>query len=148
MKHYYPAIFSPKGSGLEGYELEFPDVPGCFTMGDDIDECHWMAQDALGLMLDGIDEKDYPVPSNVNDVDLSDSPEGSFVSLVCFDKEKYDAAVKNPIKAAGRRVGLNAKQTAKLLGAPYRTVKSWFKGTRQPPPWIERLVVEKIQNAY
>ncbi len=147
MKYYYPAIFSPKGSGLEGYTLEFPDVPGCFTMGDDLDECHWMAQDALGLMLDDIDEKDYPVPSNVRDIDLSDSPEGSFVSLVCFDKEKYDAEMKNPIKTASRHRGLNAKQIAKLLGAPYRTVQNWFKGTSQPSPWIERLVVEKIYNS-
>ena len=102
MKYYYPAIFSPKGSGLEGYTLEFPDIPGCFTMGDDIDECMWMAQDAIGLMLDDVAEKDYPKPSHILDIDLSkyDRPEGSFVSFVCFDKEKYDADNKQ-IKTAG-----------------------------------------------
>ena len=88
MKYYYPAIFSPKGSGLVGYTLEFPDIPGCFTMGDDIPECMWMAQDALGLMLE--DYEVYPEPSNILEIDLSDCPEGSFVSYVCFDKEKYD----------------------------------------------------------
>ena len=147
MRYYYPAIFSPKGSGLKGYTLSFPDMPGCFTMGDNLDECYWMAQDAIGLMLDDVEEKDYPAPSNVRDVDLSDSPEGSFVSLVCFDKEKYAADMKNPIKAAGNHAGLNALQTAKLLGAPYRIVKSWFKGRRRPIPWVERLVVEKIYNS-
>ena len=100
MKYYYPAIFSPKGSGLEGYTLEFPDIPGCLTMGDDISECMWMAQDAIGLTLDDVDEKDYPVPSQIVDIDLSDYPEGSFVSYVCFDKEKYDAD-NNLIKTAG-----------------------------------------------
>ena len=116
-------------------------------MGDDLDECHWMAQDALGLMLNDVEEKDYPVPSNVRDIDLSDSPEGSFVSLVCFDKEKYDADSKNPIKAMSKHRGLNAAQTAKLLGAPYRKVRRWFNGTTRPSPWIERLVVEKIYNS-
>jgi len=146
MKYYYPAIFCPPGNNIKGYELIIPDIPGCFTCGDDMDECHWMAQDAIGLMLDDIDEKDYPVPSNVADVDLSDCPEGSFVSLVCFDKEKYEAD-KNPIKTAGKRAGFNIKQTAELLGAPYRTVQNWFNGTSRPLPWVERLVVEKIQNA-
>ena len=146
MKYYYPAIFSPMGSGLEGYTLSFPDIPGCFTCGDDMDECHWMAQDAIGLMLEDVEEKDYPAPSEVDDIDLSDCPEGSFVSLVCFDKEKYDADMKNPIKAASERVGLNIKQTAELLGAPYRTVQSWFKGTRQPPDWITRLIVKEIYS--
>lgn len=93
MKYYYPAIFSPKGNGLKGYTLEFPDIPGCFTMGDDIPECMWMAQDALGLMLEDYEDKGYPAPSNILDINLDDydCPEGSFVSYVCFDKEKYDA---------------------------------------------------------
>ncbi len=146
MKHYYPAVFIPKGCGLKGYTLRFPDIKGCFTMGDDLDESMCMAQDAVGCMLEGVDEKDYPAPSNVTDIDISDYPEGSFVSLICFDKEKYDADT-NPIKAASEKAGLNIKQTAELLGAPYRTVQSWFNGTRQPPPWFERLVVKEIQAA-
>lgn len=104
MKYYYPAIFSPKGSGLEGYTLEFPDIPGCLTMGDDINDCMWMAQDALGLMLE--DYEVYPEPSNILDIDLSkyDCPEGSFLSYVCFDKEEYDAAKNknaDEVKTAG-----------------------------------------------
>lgn len=91
MKYYYPAIFCPAGEDIGGYELEFPDIPGCFTCGDDIPECMWMAQDALGLMLEDYEDKGYPAPSNVTDIDLSDYPAGSFVSYVCFDKEKYDA---------------------------------------------------------
>ena len=103
MKYYYPAIFSPKGSGLKGYTLRFPDMQGCFTMGDDINECMWMAQDAIGLMLDDVEEKDYPEPSQIIDIDLKnfDCPEGSFVSYVCFDKGEYDAAKNSPVKTAG-----------------------------------------------
>ena len=100
MKYYYPAVFCPSGEGITGYELFFPDFPSCFSCGNDIAECMWMAQDALGLMLE--DYEVYPEPSNILDIDLSnyDCPEGSFVSYVCFDKEKYDAD-NNPIKTAG-----------------------------------------------
>ena len=108
MKYYYPAIFEPKGDGLKGYTLEFPDIPGCFTMGDDMDQCLWMAQHAIGIMLDDVEEKNYPAPSEVGDIDLSDSPAGSFVSLVCFDKEEYDAEMANPIESASNRVGLTS----------------------------------------
>ena len=101
MKHYYPAVFTPKGSGLTGYTVRFPDVPGCFTMGDDMDECRLMAQDALGLMLEDFDEKNYPAPSEMSDIRLKDYPEGSFISSVCFDKTKYDAD-KNPVGTASK----------------------------------------------
>ncbi len=146
MKYYYPAIFAPKGEGLEGYTLRFPDIPGCFTMGDDIDECLWMAQRAIGLMLDDVDEKNYPAPSEIGDIDLSEYPEGSFVSIVCFDKEKYDADTKNPIKAASEYTGLNIKELSDILHAPYRTVQKWISGKTRPKPWVERLVVEKIYS--
>lgn len=147
MKHYYPAVFWEKGSNLKGYNIQVPDLGGCFSMGDDMDECLWMAHEAIGCMLEDVDEKDYPAPSDIGDVDLSDFPEGAFVKVVCFDKEKYDADNANLIKTASERAGLNIKQTAELLGAPYRTIQSWFNGTRTPPPWIERLVVEKIYNS-
>ena len=147
MKYYYPAIFRPKSNNLKGFDVIVPDIPGCFTHGDDMDECHWMAHEAVGIMLEDVDEKNYPTPSEVGDIDLRDYPEGSFVAVVCFDKEKYDADNANPIKAAVERVGLNIKQTAELLGAPYRTVQNWLNGTRTPAPWIERLVVEKIYNS-
>ena len=88
MKYYYPAIFEPAEEG--GYCLIMPDIAGCVTQGDDIPEAMYMAHDAIGTMLEDIDEKDYPKPSHVNDIDLSGYEKGSFVSLVCFDKEEYD----------------------------------------------------------
>ena len=147
MKYYYPVIFCPPGDGIPGYELMVPDIPGCFSCGDDMDECRWMVQDAIGIMLEDVDEKDYPAPSAVGDIDLSDCPEGSFVEIVCFDKEEYDDACKNPIKAASERAGLTIKQTAELLGAPYGTVENWFVGRRKPAPWMVRLIVKEIQNS-
>ena len=90
MKHYYPAVFEPAEEG--GYCLTVPDVAGCVTQGDDLDEAMYMAHDAIGTMLEDVAEADYPAASAVNDIDLSGYEAGAFVSLVCFDKEKWDAA--------------------------------------------------------
>ena len=58
-------------------------------MDDDLDECMCTAHEAVDCMLESCDEKDYPAPSNVTDIDISDYPEGSFVNIVEFDTEKY-----------------------------------------------------------
>ena len=47
-----------------------------------------MTQDAIGCMLDDVDEKDYPQPSRVNDIDTSLYTE-CFVTLVEFDRQIY-----------------------------------------------------------
>lgn len=91
MRYYYPAVFEPAEEG--GYVLQVPDVPGCITQGDDVNEAMFMVQDAIGLMLDEVDEKDYPKPSNIKEIDLSGYEPGSFVSFVCFDKEEYDRSI-------------------------------------------------------
>lgn len=53
---------------------------------------------------------------------------------------------ENQIKAAREAAGLTIKGMAELLGAPYRTVQNWDNGTRKPPEWLARLVIEKIKN--
>ena len=45
---FYPAIFHPEETG---YSVEIPDIEGCFTQGDTMDEAVRMAQDAIGLCV-------------------------------------------------------------------------------------------------
>ena len=52
----------------------------------------------------------------------------------------------NAIKEAREKAGLNIKQLADLLGAPYRTVQDWNAGRATPPPWIQRLVIAEIER--
>lgn len=44
--YYYPAIFTAEDVG---FSVRFPDLPGCFTEGDTIDEAYKMATLAIGL---------------------------------------------------------------------------------------------------
>ena len=152
MKHYYVAAFMP---GIGCYELMFPDVKGCFSQGDDIEDCMNMAQDALGLMLEDVDEKDYPAPSLITDIDISKYPEGTFLSYVCFDKELYDENHKlsereailkaeKPIRELLDRRRMKIKDLAELIGSPYRTTQDWALGYSSPPKWTLNLILDKV----
>ena len=104
MKHYYPAVFENAEEG--GYTVLVPDLPGCITEGDTLEEAMYMAQDAIGCMLDDRKESEYPKPSNVNDIDKSKYAD-CFVSLVEFDKNIYKERCR-AIAAAEARLAARA----------------------------------------
>lgn len=140
-KYYYPAIFFPDG---ESFGVIVPDLDGCFSQGDNLNAAMFWAVDAIGTWLVGTAEKDFPRPSKPNEIDASAYP-NAVVNVVEFDTAKWEAAF-NPIRRARENAGLSIKELADLLGAPYRTVQDWNSGKRKPPLWLQKLVVEKIQN--
>ena len=46
-----------------GYWVEFPDLPGCLTQGDTLEEAYQYAKEALNLYLD--DKKTFNNPSYI-----------------------------------------------------------------------------------
>ncbi len=80
-KLYYPAVFHPED---EGYWVDFPDLPGCFTQGDTFEETVFMCKDALGTWFTSVEgiEIEYPKPSNPSAIQLK---EGEFVVVVEYD---------------------------------------------------------------
>lgn len=98
-KFFYPAIFEPEDTGFSVY---VPDIAGCMTQGDTLDEALDMVQEAIGLMLEDIEEKDYPAPSSPTDIATTGK---QFVMMVSFDKLAYDKKY-------------NAKAVKKTLSIP------------------------------
>lgn len=84
-KYVYPAIFTPEEVG---FSVRFPDIAGCFTSGETIEEAMSMAEDALCLMIYDMEEnqEDIPVASDVRSIRFD---EGEFVSLVACDTLEY-----------------------------------------------------------
>lgn len=80
-KIYYPVIFFKDS---QGYSCRVPDLPGCFSYGDTLEEANESVTDAIGLYLDDTDIP--PVPSDPKSIALED---GEFVMLVMFDKLAY-----------------------------------------------------------
>lgn len=94
MKLVYPAVFTPYEDGTGGYVVEFPDLPGCVTGGDDVAEALFMAEDAAsGWVLSELEGGgNIPAATKINDI--SAEP-GSFVSIVALDMDAYAAKYGN-----------------------------------------------------
>ena len=74
-KYLFMAVFAPAPEG--GYEVRFPDLPGCFSQGDSLEEAMIMAKDALELHLWGMEDDDDLIP-------LATLPENIELKKGCF----------------------------------------------------------------
>lgn len=56
----YPAVFSPAEEG--GYNVSFPDFPGCVTFGNTFEEAKTKAHEALELWIEELQDKGEDIP--------------------------------------------------------------------------------------
>lgn len=85
MLYLYPAIFEPE----EGrYNVTFPDLPDCYTCGDDLADAMMMAQDVLADVLADHEETGEAIapPSAQDAVTV---PSGCICSLVLADTDAW-----------------------------------------------------------
>lgn len=87
MKLIYPACFYPCAEG--GYTVTVPDLPGCVTEGDTLNEAIDMAVDATsGWLLGSVENNEkIPEPSDIKSI-VPDEQDG-FVSLISVDLDEY-----------------------------------------------------------
>ncbi|MCH5342799.1 MAG: type II toxin-antitoxin system HicB family antitoxin [Acetatifactor sp.] len=98
-KYVYPAIFTPETDGR--YSIVFPDLEGCYTCGDTLEDGIEMAEDALALVLYGY-EKDHrpiPAPSKHDALILHDNQFVSYVACntMAYRKKFNNKAVKKTL---------------------------------------------------
>lgn len=79
-KYVFPALFETE-EGVDGFTVSFPDIPGCHTEGDSLEEALTMAREALGLHLYSMEEDGDQIPSPSNPATLK-SVEGGFYTLI------------------------------------------------------------------
>ena len=94
-KYLYPAVFDPNENG--GYTVTFPDLPGCVTEGDTLDEALQMAAEAMALHLYGLerDGDQIPAPSKPAHVCIPrDASSDAFVTLVAARTEPVRAHIE------------------------------------------------------
>lgn len=86
MKLVYPAKFYSEEEG--GYSIEVPDLVGCVTQGDTLEEAMEMAQDAaLGWLLTAIEEEEeIPKPSSIEEIEIEGN---GFKTLLLLDIDQY-----------------------------------------------------------
>lgn len=85
-KLFYPALFHEAEEG--GFWVSFPDLPECFSQGDDMSEAYEMAVNALGLALADLEAAHLPLPpsSKPSDIPLE---EHAFLVVIEFDMLAY-----------------------------------------------------------
>ncbi|MFZ3131122.1 MAG: type II toxin-antitoxin system HicB family antitoxin [Desulfosporosinus sp.] len=60
-RYLFPAVFEL--GDVKGYCVTFPDLPGCITEGDTLEEALRMAREALELHLYGMEEEGELIPA-------------------------------------------------------------------------------------
>ena len=92
MKYIYPALFEP--SADVGYDVIFPDIPRCYTCGDNLSKAYEMAEDVLALVLSDLESDNETIPSPTSpELIAHESP--SFVTLIKVDTDLYRKKVDN-----------------------------------------------------
>ncbi len=98
----YPALFHEEDGK---YWVEFPDLEGCLTNGDTVEESYKNAKEALGFYLDkegDVYERIINKPSEVKDI-VNANP-GVLVMLVEYDSLEY--AKKYKTKAVKKTLSI------------------------------------------
>lgn len=85
-KLFYPAIFHKAEEG--GFWISFPDLPECFSQGENMEQAYEMAVEALGLALTSREQEKQPIPA-ASDPSLLTVESGSFLVMVEFDMLAY-----------------------------------------------------------
>lgn len=90
MKYVYPVIFEDAEEG--GYVVTVPDIPCCFTQGEDMADAIFMAEDVIAMMLAEYEDegKPVPTPSKIEDVKTT-----GIISLVRADTDEWRKLVDN-----------------------------------------------------
>ena len=48
------------------------------------------------------------------------------------------------IKEARESIGMSRAEMSRVFEIPIRTLEDWDNGKRTPPPYVEKLIIEKL----
>ncbi len=108
MKYIYTATFVPNGDGTKFY-CRVPDLPGCITTGDSIDDAIEMITDAASGWLVVAEDEGNDIPAATPQCNL-DIPDNAICSIIRIDTFAYRAATDT--KAVRKNVSLPAWMAA------------------------------------
>ena len=54
--------------------------------------------------------------------------------------------MESKIKEARISAGFTQQELSDWLEIPKRTLENWEQGSRKPSPWLEKLIIEKIER--
>lgn len=110
MLKIYEAVIEPDEMG---FSATFPDIPGCATQGDDMQDVCEMASDALSMMLSVMVEDGRPLPDPTYGRDSSGSRR-----IIAFAVNLEDDAMSDLVTVS---------QAADMLGVTSQRIQALIK---------------------
>lgn len=131
----YPALFE-YDEVERVYNVQFPDLPGCFTYGETIDEAKDMAKEALTGYLQAVDTRKMrlPDPSKLEGDEVAYIGPETPVAFAIWLRKRREA------------LGLSQSDVAKKLGIKYQTYQRIESPSKTNPTLKTTMRVEKVFN--
>ena len=131
----YPALFEyDKEEKI--YNVRFPDLPGCFTYGESIDEAKSMAKEALTGYLQSVDARKMKLPD----------PSETKGDEVIYIEPETPVAFAIWLRKQREALGLSQSDVAKKLGIKYQTYQRIESPSKTNPTLKTIMRVEKVFN--
>ena len=110
----YPILIE-EGTGNTAFGVVVPDLPGCFSAGDTLDEALDAAKEAAAAWIDATldDGQPIPKPSNLQDVRRLPDYEGWTLGVVDLDNALFDDTIERVNITLPRRVLRRLDELAK-----------------------------------
>ena len=129
----YPARIEYKPED-KSFFVDFPDLPGCYTYGESLDDAKIMAKEALTGYLESIDSRKIkiPEPSVLSGVNIYYIQPEKNVSFAIWLKKTRETA------------GLTQKQVAEKLDIKYQVFQKIENPEKSNPTLKTILKIEKV----
>ena len=131
----YPALFE-YDKEEKVYNVRFPDLPGCFTYGESIDEAKSMAKEALTGFLQSVDARKMRLPD----------PSKLEGKEVLYVEPETPVAFAIWLRKPREALGLSQSDVAKKLGIKYQTYQRIESPSKTNPTLKTIMRVEKVFN--
>ncbi|HMT41687.1 type II toxin-antitoxin system HicB family antitoxin [Sphingorhabdus sp.] len=114
----YPIAIEP-GDETTAFGVVVPDLPGCFSAGDTLDEAMSNAEEAIALWIDStLDAGDaIPTPSSLDNIRLNPEFEGWIFAIVSIDPALLDDTIERVNITLPRRVLKRLDALAEAAGS-------------------------------
>ncbi len=113
-RYMYPALFEYEKDG--GVSVSFPDLPGCFTCGDNQEDALLMAQDALRGHLATLEDLKKKIPQASDIRQIEKKPEEEVVIIEAWMLPLRNRTIRKNLTIpaylaiAAEKAGLNFSQ--------------------------------------
>lgn len=113
----YPIAIEP-GDDTHAFGVVFPDLPGCFSAGDTLDDAINNAEEAAAAWIDATLDNGaaVPAPSGLNDVRQNPAYAGWILAVVSVDPAMLDDVVERVNITLPRRVLKRLDAAARAAG--------------------------------